>query len=251
MGADRHLDWDGLLNARDLGGLPTATGETRWGAVVRSENPERLTAAGWAALRAYGIRTIVDLRNENERGADTAPRPPDLVTVQVPLEDYDGEPEFWQEWRDTGLWATPLYYQVFLDRFPRPVAAAVTAIATAGPGGVLVHCAAGKDRTGLVSLMLLALAGVAAEHIVADHTVSYERLRPLWVRLGVVEQSTAIAKLVADRGTTLEESLRATLAALDIEAYLLASGVSADDLAAVRTRLLSGGRRGEDPEVVA
>jgi hypothetical protein len=73
---ERHLDWEGCRNARDLGGLPAAGGRrTRWGAVVRSDDPARLTAAGWAALRGHGIRTIVDVRND-ERDP-TRPPPAD------------------------------------------------------------------------------------------------------------------------------------------------------------------------------
>jgi hypothetical protein len=68
MTPDRHLDWDGCFNVRDLGGLRTADSRTtRWGAVVRSDMPDRLSAAGWSALTAYGIRTIVELRNHHER----------------------------------------------------------------------------------------------------------------------------------------------------------------------------------------
>ena len=63
----RRLAWEGLLNARDLGGYPTADGgETRWGAVVRSDNLTPLTEDGRAALLAYGIRSIVDLRRPEE-----------------------------------------------------------------------------------------------------------------------------------------------------------------------------------------
>src|SRR6185295_17838171 len=60
----RHLDWEGVFNARDLGGLPTVDGgTTRSGALVRSDSPIRLTEAGWRSLHAYGIETIVDLRD--------------------------------------------------------------------------------------------------------------------------------------------------------------------------------------------
>jgi hypothetical protein len=67
----RVLVWDGCANVRDLGGLRTWNGRmTRWGAVVRSDTPAKLTAAGWSALYAYGIRTIISLRTygmvENE-----------------------------------------------------------------------------------------------------------------------------------------------------------------------------------------
>jgi hypothetical protein len=70
--SERHLDWDGCCNVRDLGGLRVAGGRmTRRGAVVRSDSPAGLTPAGWAGLWGHGIRTIVDLRNDEER--DPAP----------------------------------------------------------------------------------------------------------------------------------------------------------------------------------
>ncbi|HEY4790569.1 MAG TPA: tyrosine-protein phosphatase, partial [Actinomycetes bacterium] len=63
----RRLAWEGVLNARDLGGYPAAGGgETRWGAVVRSDSLADLTAAGQAALAGYGVRTIIDLRLADE-----------------------------------------------------------------------------------------------------------------------------------------------------------------------------------------
>ena len=63
--SERVLYWDGCTNARDLGGLGTSDGRmTRWGAVVRSDTPARLTATGWSALYAYGIRTIITLRTD-------------------------------------------------------------------------------------------------------------------------------------------------------------------------------------------
>lgn len=65
---ERHLDWAGCLNARDLGGLPTGDGRTtRWRAVVRADNLDRLAPEGWAAPHAYGVRTVVDLREGDER----------------------------------------------------------------------------------------------------------------------------------------------------------------------------------------
>ena len=71
---DRRLDWDGCFNVRDLGGqLAAGRCTTRWGAIVRSDTTDRLTEAGWEALRAHGITTIVDLRDaaeRDDRGAD-------------------------------------------------------------------------------------------------------------------------------------------------------------------------------------
>src|SRR5258708_40253729 len=62
IGAERHLEWDGCANAHDLGGFRGALGTTLWGAVVRSDNLDDLTDAGWGALPPHGIATIADLR---------------------------------------------------------------------------------------------------------------------------------------------------------------------------------------------
>ncbi len=90
MTENRRFTWGGCVNVRDLGGLRTRDGRvTRWGAVVRSDHPARLTAAGWSALYAHGIRTIISQRTHGqmEDVPDTAPRPSDLTTVCVAIED--------------------------------------------------------------------------------------------------------------------------------------------------------------------
>jgi protein-tyrosine phosphatase len=182
MTAGRHLDWEGCLNVRDLGGLPAAGGRvTRWGAVVRSDSPAGLTPAGWSALRAHGIRTIVDLRNDDERTTHSAAA--GLDTVHVPLDDLD-DTEFWRRIWDDDLDGTPRYYRPFLEHKAERCAAAVAAVADARPGGVLVHCTIGRDRTGLVSLLLLALVGVGPADIADDYELSNPRLEPLRGRSG-------------------------------------------------------------------
>ena len=85
---------------------------------MRSDSLDGLTAAGWAAVQAYSVRTIVDLRTPDERAPDVDGRPASLTTVPVPLADHTTDPDFWAWWRDTGLWATPLYFRAFLDRSP-------------------------------------------------------------------------------------------------------------------------------------
>jgi hypothetical protein len=74
--SDRNLDWSGTYNARDLGGLAIrGGGRTAAGEIVRSDSLQGLTAQGWEEVEAFGVRTVVDLRNENEIGADAAQRP--------------------------------------------------------------------------------------------------------------------------------------------------------------------------------
>jgi protein-tyrosine phosphatase len=219
-----RLDWEGCLNVRDLGGLPTRDGSTtRHGAVVRGDSPDRLTAAGWAALREHGIRTIVDLRDEDELGPE--PPPQGLARVHLPLDGVDEDPGFWDEWGSGPQFGTPLYYLPHLERFPERSARVVAAVANAEPGGVLVHCVGGRDRTGQISMLLLALVGVAPEAIAAD----YDRSGP---------PEPEVEALLRDRGTTAADLLLATLADLDVAAHLRHAGLTAEHVAGLRERLV-------------
>ncbi|WP_433869866.1 tyrosine-protein phosphatase [Saccharopolyspora sp. CA-218241] len=231
----RRLDWDGLLNGRDLGGLPTTGGgRTRRGAVVRSEALDHLTAAGWDALLAHGVRTVLALTPEDE--PDLAPRPAELDTVRVPLDERAGD-AFQQRWSGP-VSGTPLYYPAYLREHPEAIAEAVGALARARPGGVLVHCAGGRDRTGLVVLVLLAFAGVGAADIVADYRETERTRAAVTARFGMPDDSAPLDEFLAGRGTSVEASLRAALAGFDAAELLRAGGLTPDDLAALRARLL-------------
>ena len=249
MTVGRDLDWEGCFNVRDLGGLPTTDGrETRRGAVVRAATLDGLNAAGWSALRAHGIRTIVDLRNDPERDAWKEPPAAGLTTVHVPLDDA-ADTEFWQHCWDNELDGSPLYYRPFLERKPERCAAAVTAIARAEPGGVAFHCGAGRDRTGIVTLLLLALVGVVPEEIAADYELSNLRLPPFWAARGEADQTAEIEAILSREGTTARALLLDILATLDAEDYLRRAGVRDDDLSAIRDRLLgrAGGASRSEP----
>jgi protein-tyrosine phosphatase len=118
MRVDRHLDWDGCFNVRDLGGLRTSAGRTtRRGALVRAGSLDHLTPAGWSALHACGIRTIVDLRNDRERDAHVRLRPADISPVHMPLDDV-ADSAFWAYCWANDLDGSPLYYQLFLNHKP-------------------------------------------------------------------------------------------------------------------------------------
>ncbi|EOD67418.1 protein tyrosine/serine phosphatase [Amycolatopsis vancoresmycina DSM 44592] len=249
------VSWPGFFNTRDLGGLPTTSGRTtRFGACYRSADPRFVTEAGWAQARDAGVRTIVDLRNPDEirpgAGALTAlagsgqfaadragpVTPAGLDRLEVPLDDI-ADTAFWQDVNRAGLNGTPLYYPVFLRRKAGRCAAVVKAIAHAGAGGVLFHCASGRDRAGLISLLLLALAGVEPGAIAADYAMSAEALGPLHAAMGTDDQAPIIQAVLAKHGTTTEDAVLATLDGLDVERYLLDAGVTDGELGAVRDRL--------------
>lgn len=171
------LNWDGYINARDLGGLPTpfaVGGVTVPGRIARGPRRERLTLTGWEAARSWGLSSVIDLRCSYEIGAqESDPQIPahvveDLEIFNVPTEDHlDTEfqrvcfpildsPEYWSHnWRLQ----------------PHLVRAALEAIAAADPG-TLVHCSAGRDRTGMICTLLLGNAGVSADIVAADYAAS-------------------------------------------------------------------------------
>ena len=218
--------------------MPVAGGgATRFGRVIRSDAVDGLTAAGWEALVAYGIRTVVDLRNDDELGDDRAPRPSVIATVHVPLDGSDDR-EFWDVWGTGPQFGTPLYWRPHLERMPERSAAALEAMARADPGGVLFHCAGGRDRSGQIAMLLLALAGVAAEDIAADHGLSTERLRGRYAARGEADQGVEIEAFLSERGTSAARVITETLAGLDVEAVLLDAGLTPADLHALRRRLL-------------
>jgi hypothetical protein len=237
--AERHLLWDGCANVRDLGGMPGEDGrETRRRAVIRADGLDRLTGRGWSALVEYGVRTVIDLRNEDERGSDAAPRPVDLWTLHLPLDGVEDR-EFWDVWERGPQYGTPLYYAPHLARFPHLSARVIAAIAQAPAGGVIVHCGEGRDRTGQISMLALALAGVAGANIADDYMLSHERLRVRYRARGEVDQAVAIETYLGERGTSAREVVLATLAGLDVESALLSGGLERSHIEAVRARLLA------------
>jgi protein-tyrosine phosphatase len=234
----RHLDWDGCFNARDLGGLPAAGGMvTRRGALVRADALDRLTDDGWRAVAEHGVRTVVDLRGTDEPGVVGAARPPGVETIRLPLGRL-GDREVRRRWGDRPVFATPLYYGSFLERLAGNTAAVVAAIAHARPGGVAFHCTGGRDRTGLVALVLLTLVGVAPEDIVDDYALSAERQPARFAALGVANPAPAIDAFLREEGTTAEAALDGFLRAVDIAGRLRGGGLTDGDVAALRARTL-------------
>lgn len=249
MPRSRDLTWDGCLNVRDLGGLPTRDGaETSDGAVVRADSVHGLTDEGWRALVEHGIRTVVDLRGDHEREDD----PPAELPVQVMHVPFmEASEEEWEEIAQEletanatpdDVAATRDAYLIFLERFKANVATAFRAVARAPEGGVVVHCVGGKDRTGLLSAFLLHLAGVADEDIAADYALSEERLRSRhegWFAAAEtdeeLERLRRISQCPADAMTQVLAELRRRYGG--VEGYLRSAGVSDDDLARARARL--------------
>lgn len=237
-----HLAWTGLINARDLVGTPTADGSRRIrpGALMRAESPHPLDAVGWQVVADHGVRTAIDLRSGFERAAGPYGSAAAIAGIEVVVPAFeDGlleDPEF-LDWAQTGVLGCALYYPRFLERWPDRTAAAVRAAARARPGGLLLHCVGGRDRTGLLTALLLRVAGVGVDRVVDDYLLTDERYAAAgeWFGDGRVEVE---ARLYAERATTARAFVTDLLAELDVERYLRGAGVDAADLDAIRARLL-------------
>jgi protein-tyrosine phosphatase len=242
----RDLVWDGCVNVRDLGGHATEDGaETRYGAIVRADSVRKLSDAGWEALLAYGARAIVDLRFHSELAADP-PRelPVDVVHVPVfpePGPDWD-EIEALSAAAGFGAPAIRAVYGELLRRRATRFAEAVTAVARAPEGCVVVHCMGGKDRTGLVVALLLRLARVPIDAIASDYAASGPNLRARteqWIAEAESEEEREWRRRVS---VTPAEAIAAVLRDVEtrhgsVASFLIASGAAGDDLDRARARL--------------
>jgi protein tyrosine/serine phosphatase len=114
----------------------------------------------------------------------------------------------------------------------------VTAIARARPGGVAFHCGVGRDRAGLVSILLLALLGVAPDAIAGDYELSAANLVAHYAAAGEADQGPELEAYLRGRDTSAREVIVSMLQALDVAVHLTAAGLAEADLAALRERLL-------------
>ena len=154
------------------------------------------------------MRTIIDLREDDELPdpRDGAARRDGIETVHIPLDRIAEDREFWDDWMHGPQFGTPLYYGPFVERFPERLEQVLDAIEQAPPGGVLFHCAGGRDRTGLVAIAALAAARVEPEAIADDYALGAERAPthdPMLERY-VAEQATSSHELVLELTATLD-----------------------------------------------
>ncbi|MDH7808712.1 MULTISPECIES: tyrosine-protein phosphatase [Rhizobium/Agrobacterium group] len=174
---ERHIHLDGAYNVRDLGGYASASGQTHWRRVLRADGLHRVSQAGLDMLVETGVRLVIDLRHDHEIAAAPNPFVADgrVRYLNVPL--FSGLVPQASE-KKTGGILLDLYLQALSSR-GEAIRMVVETIAHAGEGGVLFHCTAGKDRTGIIAALLLAAAGVPRETILADYALTGERITPL------------------------------------------------------------------------
>ena len=241
---DRHIPLAGMLNLRDVGGYPVAGGGViGWRRLLRSDALHQLDQAGIGALTGLGLRTVLDLRTFTE--TELAPSPLGQLaergtrTTHISLIGED-------------LAALPAHlddiYQFIVDRRGPVIGAAVRTLARPAALPALVHCSAGKDRTGIVVGLVLAAVGVPDQIIAADYALSSIFLDPrhtpaigqVRASSGMGERLTA-ALLASPPELMIGVLARARQVGGTIEGYLASHGVTSADLATLRAALVTDG----------
>lgn len=239
---DRHLPLPGTYNVRDIGGYPTRNGQTtRWRTLFRADNLHRLPPEAQVTLLEHGVNTVIDLRRTDELEAapnvfansDRVDYCHQSLLVDTPPES--GNPR-----------ALPDTYRHILDERQTQVRDVLRLLATPGALPAVVHCSAGKDRTGVIIALFLSLAGVPSETIVADYALTSTYLVGSFV--------DEIRQRALKRGYTWEqyapqvqcppEFMQVTLQHLEdryggIDAYVRTIGLNAAEIEHLRSVLVT------------
>lgn len=239
---ERRVLRDGTFNARDAGRYPAdgPLGRMRDGVLYRADALANLTEADVAEAQRLGIRLVVDLRDPHER--DNAPdlaipgaRNVSVMIFEGTLADHPAE----------SYPSLPELYDFILTRHRHKLVEAVEHIAEAFPSPVLVHCTAGKDRTGLVIAMLQDLAGVPRQHILEDYEASQQLLTGEFVARveGVYARARVDRrKIGADPTASPSELLASALERMreesgSVEAFLVQAGLRPESVVRIRRTL--------------
>lgn len=243
---------EGACNVRDLGGLPTVDGRhTRAGVLIRSDNLQDLTGTDVQVLLAAGVGTVLDLRTSAEVEL-TGPGPLRATAVVhthldlIPL-GFDGRDLVDRTIPDetAGEHAMDHFYIDYVKDAPEQVAAALRTIADPRSGAVVVHCAAGKDRTGVIVALALSLVGVRRPAVVADYELTDERIEGIRDRLLATPlYATDMARRTIDSMRPHPGNMERFLDRVDreyggVHGLAMAIGVDEETVARLSRRLLA------------
>lgn len=259
MNDARWIELAGAVNVRDLGGLPTQDGHTtRFGRLLRADNLQDLTEADIAHLvDTLGLSDVVDLRSTAElvmEGPGPLTQVPDVTIHHFSmLAEADGDtgvdgeavlPWAQEDVRDD-LWLPPgEFYLLMLKQRPKAILGALRAMASS-EGAALAHCAAGKDRTGVLVALALSTVGVPKTAIVEDYALSDTRVERIVNRL---RKTPTYAEDLDSRPLSshaaLPEAMDNFLALADeqfggVTSWLKSHGWTPEDTDMLRLRLLS------------
>lgn len=239
----RRIALDGAVNFRDIGGYRTVDGRTvRWRSLFRADNLSQLSERDRAVVRTLGIATVIDLRTHGEVELERFPVdeiPVDFhhlpLTAELPpFTEFRGGPKVFAG-----------HYLDIAHQSGDQIAQALRIVAQPQSRPAIVHCAAGKDRTGVLVAVLLALLGVPDETIAEDYALSAEATEALLARL--LERLPELEEEIRSVATTMSSATPANIQALldglraehgSVEGYAAAHGAGEAIVSALRDGLL-------------
>ncbi len=238
----------GTWNFRDIGGTPTPAGPVRHGIVFRSAVLSRIDPSGAAQLERLGISDVFDLRGEREIENDGADRVPASVTLHVtPFHPEDEEIPVHEAAEDAstpqGQMARVRDYYHAIPRLPPAQKAVADLLRTVADSddAVLVHCAAGKDRTGWAIATVLTAAGADREAVLADYLLSNSSIESLraWLQAQYGDSYQASDQVLGVDPSYLEAGWRSMDEEFgSFDGYLGAIGIGPDVVQRIRRRLV-------------
>ncbi len=239
---------DSVVNFRGVGGLPlTGGGVTSEGVLYRSGAPAGITDRDAETLRGLGVRTVIDLRTPAERAQAPTRLPDGVRVIDLPLLEGAMSPETFRA-LDRDLTRLPTLAALYTDMLADggAVFAEVARTVAHADGAVLVHCTAGKDRTGVASALLLDAAGTERDAVVANYAESGSHLSGAWAErmlAGLAHTGIpATPEIITLAASSPPEAIATVLDQLDAEggasAYLRRHGLTDADLGVLRERLV-------------
>lgn len=238
----RNLSFTSVYNFRDVGGYAGQDGRpVRWRQLFRADSLHRLKDADWVAFGELGVRSVIDLRREFEvEKFGRVPEAAGLTYFNPVLKHVDWAEVPHPEGTVHERWLADRYLNFLVDGH-EALAVALGVIADPGRAPVVVHCMAGKDRTGVVCALALSLLGVSDEDIAADYAMTETAMRRLTEYLRVtdpeaIEGNEHMFDSPGAAMTLFLADLRAEHGS--VEKYVRAIGVTAEQVTALRDHLL-------------
>lgn len=235
MEGKRRLSPEKIINCRDIGGYQTPDGMIKYGRFLRCGIPEKPSDTDIELLRSFGVKTVIDLRGRDE--ADETPnllsRIPGVQSHNIPLFEMNVANE-----KDTVYMDLLESYKYVIENYKQNICRVLNVIAGAQDGVILYHCFFGKDRTGILTMFLMYIAGADRADIVADYSLTYAYItdyieknrETLWSPDSVMHYSTP-------------QTMNSLISYIDeaygsIGEYLAEIGVTDDAVSKIKNRLL-------------
>lgn len=254
----------GFANFRDLGeiqieGRDDSGERTASNRYFRSGTLKWSTSQGWKNLVDRGLDIIIDLRNpgeesEKERYRGEGPfRDSSFLNfdlpvsysrfvgvfgipgIQVPIDNIENQ-FLWDEIRASNLEETPLYYEIFINGASDHIIGLFKILSRLSDQSILIHCSAGRDRTGLVSAMLLKLAGVSSRRIADDYCLSTEAVSEIRFKEDKVDPKEKIEQRLALYDLNVHSAMMRFISEFDVEKFLREGGLTSREIVAIINR---------------